>query len=353
MAWQDIESLLDRFIANGMGSAAAASVWSKSGVSWEYLTGKTRQDHLGVPIDENAYFDLASLTKVFATTTLIARYIDQKRLSFEDDVRDVLTDLYWSKKVDTRVGSLLKHQSGLQAWIDVSKEPDEEAVLKKIASSDPAYEAFSTVLYSDLGFILLGVYLARRFGQTFDALAEANFANWFNGSSFVFCPKSKGISANATVATEDIPGRKGIIQGEVHDSNAYHMGGVAGHAGLFGTLDASMKIAKAWFMTYTGDSRVISKQTSRQFLSRYLAKNGRLWGMGWDIATPPKSLAGTKASKLTFGHVGYTGTSVYLDFERQAIVVLLTNCVHPKDDRTQISKLRPLFHDKVWSELDQ
>lgn len=354
MSWQEIQQHVDRSLRDGIGSAMACGVRTASGFAWEHHAGKTRQDDLGVSITSETLFDLASLTKVFATTTLLARYVDQGKLSMSEDLRSVLADLPWASGTDTTLHSILVHQAGFARWLDFSNASDKQEILRSIAQAKVEYAPTSTVIYSDLGFILLAEYLEKRFQRPLEDLVMNELQAISPELRFLYNPIEHGVDRHSIVATENTASRGGVIQGQVHDGNTWKLGGVSTHAGLFGSLKACLAFSELWLHTALGtNGKFLSRATADMFLRKYPAKDGQVRALGWDVATPPNSMAGKNVSLRAFGHSGYTGTSVFLDLEREAAVVLLTNRVHPKDEKTGIGRLRPAFHDMVWKELDR
>ena len=353
MAWSDLEDLLEAFVQAGAASAVAASVQTLGRREvFSFFYGNTRGDAEGRPIDPSTRFDLASLTKVFATTTHIARLVDQGRLDLAEDVRAEFPELSWNGGVDTRIDPILRHQAGFSWWMDFSRASSSQEVFRSIAANPPAYAPDTTSVYSDLGFILLGEFLARRYEEPLDRQVMRGFDETLGTHGFSYRPLDRGVPVSKIVATEQVLERGGAIQGVVHDRNTERLGGVAGHAGLFGTLDDCARLSMLWLRAVREESSWLSSSVAHAFLRRYRAKDGKARALGWDVPTQPGSMAGANVSDDAYGHSGYTGTSSWIDVRRGAVVVLLTNRVHPRDEKKAIAELRPAFHDAVWKELD-
>jgi CubicO group peptidase (beta-lactamase class C family) len=144
--------------------------------------------------------------------------------------------------------------------------------------------------------------------------------------------------------------RKRLLKGEVHDENAAAMGGVAGHAGLFGTAESVLAVSGLWLAAYLGESSLLDAKLVREFTSRQSKSPQSSWALGWDTPSVPSS-SGTHFSPQAFGHLGFTGTSIWIDPQRRLEVVLLTNRVHPSRKNDSIRAFRPLIHDLVYREL--
>jgi CubicO group peptidase (beta-lactamase class C family) len=208
------------------------------------------------------------------------------------------------------------------------------------------------VQYSDVGFILLGELVEMLSGTPFDEfchrevfaalqLADLRFLNLMR-------PQPNEVSY---ASTEHCPWRGRILTGEVHDENAWMMGGVAGHAGLFGTAHQVWQFAQRLLDGLHGRAWLVSTATLRTFTTRQGLPEGSTWALGWDTPTPGKSSAGRHFAPTAIGHLGYTGTSLWIDPEQQVIVVLLTNRVHPSRQRQGIRAFRPRIHDAVMQAL--
>jgi CubicO group peptidase (beta-lactamase class C family) len=153
-------------------------------------------------------------------------------------------------------------------------------------------------------------------------------------------------------ATERCPWRKRVLCGEVHDDNAYAMGGVAGHAGLFGAARDVDTVLGRLSACWSGTDEFIPQAVLREFWTRDTAVPQSTWTLGWDTPSPSASQAGTRFSPTTVGHLGFTGTSLWLDLERGRHVILLTNRVHPSRDNNAIKEFRPMIHDLINQAMD-
>ncbi|MGH7232923.1 MAG: serine hydrolase domain-containing protein, partial [Nitrospiraceae bacterium] len=205
-------------------------------------------------------------------------------------------------------------------------------------------------LYSDLGFILLGLLVERLTGRSLAAFCRERVYDPIGVRSLRFMNGRNDEEPMALVAaTEDDPWRGRILQAEVHDENAYALGGVAGHAGLFGTATGVAAITGLWLENCRGKTGFLLPDLVRRFVSRQ-ATPGSSWGLGWDTPSPPSS-SGRHFSSRAFGHLGFTGTSIWIDPRCDLEVVLLSNRVHPTRRNTAIQKFRPMIHDVVYEQM--
>ena len=160
------------------------------------------------------------------------------------------------------------------------------------------------------------------------------------------------VPEHSFASTEDCPWRNKVIQGEVHDENAHALGGYSGHAGLFGTVDEVYGIVNLLRGHYLGERQdYLRPETVRDFFARQDRVKGSTWALGWDTPSPEGSSSGRFFSKNSVGHLGFTGTSVWMDLERDAIVILLTNRIHPTRANMRIREFRPKLHDLIMEEL--
>ena len=303
-------------------------------------------------------YDLASITKVIATATMAMILADRKRLDLDHPVAQSLPDFVppfdtatgplWDARNEVTVRHLLAHTSGLPAYEQFFLRAREKAHVIEEALALPLEEPpGQQTLYSDVGFILLGEVLERAAGESLDAFCQREIFGPLGMHSTCFNPPAEQ-RARIAPTEQDDAFRKRLIHGEVHDENAWVMGGVAGHAGLFGT--AGDLAAFSQMMLNEGRSngkQIIPPATIREFTR---ARQGSPRGLGWDKPSEPSS-SGRYFSPSAFGHLGYTGTSMWLDPEKNLFVILLTNRVHPSRSNEAIKDIRPLVHDAVVEAL--
>ncbi len=302
-------------------------------------------------VREDTLYDIASLTKVVATTSMAMMLVDAGRLDLDKPVRDFIPRFLGGAKDRVSVRHLLTHSSGLDWWAPLYTDTrGRAAFLERILAMDLVYEPGSKSLYSDLGLILLGEVLERVAGEALDDFARKRLFEPLGMRATLFRP---GPELRARIApTEDDPWRARVLQGEVHDENAHALGGVAPHAGLFSTAPDLARFAQ--MLLYGGvfeHQRLVSRETLERF-TRRAGIPGSSRALGWDTPSEGSS-AGTLLSARAFGHTGFTGTSLWLDPERELFVLLLTNRVHPTRDNQAIREVRPAVADAVVRALAQ
>ena len=321
--------------------------------------GRLTRDAKAPAVTADTIYDMASLTKVVVTTPSAMMLVQQKRLDLDAPVARYLPELLAAAKSDPNptwrarvtVRMLLLHDSGLPAHRDFYKEAKGyDAVLAKVFAEPLVHEPGTQVEYSDLGFIMLGEIIQRLTGETLEQFAKAHIFTPLGMKDSLYNPP---VSLRPRIApTEfDADFRKRLLRGEVHDENAWAMGGISGNAGLFST--AGDLTAFAQMMLNGGiyaHHRLLTSATIEQFTQRQTVGNSART-LGWDVPTPPTSSAGHFFSPESFGHTGFTGTSLWIDPERQLFVVLLTNRVNPTRTDEQIRQVRPAVHDAILQAL--
>jgi CubicO group peptidase (beta-lactamase class C family) len=307
-------------------------------------------------------YDLASLTKAVVTSIVTMQLVDRGTLSLDGRVSALLPDFQGPGKEAVTLRQLLCHASGLPAhrpfWAAVSAAASERWAISLMAAHEPLeYPPGARSLYSDLGFILLGWLVERAAGLRLDVqaargifqplgLASTTYVNLADSEARARLLANRSVAATQLCAT-----RRRIVLGEVDDLNAYAMGGIAGHAGLFsdaGDLGILAGALCAAWKSPTG-SNIVSREVIREFWAPAGVPDST-WRLGWDGPALEGSQAGSRLSRAAVGHLGFTGCSLWIDPERELWVVLLSNRVHPAppsegDDRFR--RLRPRLHDAV------
>jgi CubicO group peptidase (beta-lactamase class C family) len=321
-------------------------------------------------MDLDALFDLASLTKPVATLTLLAQALSapNPRLSLDDRLDRWLPDARGTGLGQATLGQLVSHTSGAPAWLDFwgatagVHDPAERTSLVRARVLHTPLErpAGTAAVYSDLGYMSLGWVLEALHGEPLDRRFLGSVAAPL-GLQAAFRRISLGMGGDgASVATEVVARRcpQGLaLQGEVHDDNCAALDGVAGHAGLFATADDVLTWAQAWLRALRSEShRRVGPLSLAPQLVRHLVATpgvvGTTWRHGFDTPTRPGSSAGDQVPSDAFGHLGFTGTSVWCSPGRDLAVVMLANRVHPTSAVVEgIRKLRPALHDSLWAVL--
>jgi CubicO group peptidase (beta-lactamase class C family) len=311
--------------------------------------GRFTFDGTSPPVEVETIFDLASLTKVVATTSMAMILYERGLLDLEMPVVGILPEFRGdhSRRSAVTFRQLLAHSSGLPAY--------ERLFLRANSREELLRETFSVPLkndpgthaeYSDVGFILLGVALERLGGESIDRFCQREIFGPLGMSHTAFNPPAAWKTRIAPTA-DDQTFRKRIIQGEVQDENASVMGGVAPHAGLFATASDIATFANAML---NGGAPIIRPETLALFTRREESPAGTSRALGWDTPSKP-SQSGKYFSAASFGHLGYTGTSLWVDPERKVSVTLLTNRTWPDCTNQAIKEVRPPFHDAVMEAL--
>jgi beta-glucosidase-like glycosyl hydrolase/CubicO group peptidase (beta-lactamase class C family) len=316
--------------------------------------GRQTYDANSPTVTADTIYDAASLTKPVATSTLVAMQVEAGHIGLDLPVARYIPEWNdgsnpeWRKTITVR--NLLTHTSGLPAHKDYflalhSKREFIAAICKEPLEYAPG----SKTVYSDLGFILLGEILERATGETVDQLAQEDIFAPLQMTSTTFNP-SKNIWPRIAPTENDTSFRKRLLQGEVHDENSFALGGVAGHAGMFTT--ASDLAAFCQMMLNGGvyaHHRMLNRATISMFTApQTVAGNART--LGW-MSPTPNSSSGKYFSPRSYGHLGYTGTSIWIDPDRKLFVILLTNRVNPSRENDKITAVRPAVHDAVVESL--
>jgi serine-type D-Ala-D-Ala carboxypeptidase len=296
-------------------------------------------------------FDLASLTKVVATTSMAMVLYERGLLDLEMPLVSVVpefkTDDARRRRITLRM--LLAHSSGLPGYEKLFlKTHDRDELLSAAFKIPLKHDPGSTAEYSDIGFIILGVALERLAQDALDHFCRQEVFGPLGMARTTFDPPLHWWSSIPPTA-DDKAFRERIIQGEVQDENASVMEGVAGHAGLFSTAEDLATFAHTMLQ---GGRPIVRPETLALFTRRESAPAGTARTLGWDTPSG-HSQSGKYFSAQSFGHLGYTGTSLWIDPERQLSVILLTNRTWPDCKNEAIREIRPAFHDAVVEALEQ
>lgn len=300
------------------------------------------------PMSSQTIFDLASLTKVVSTTSAIMRLVDEGKLRLSNQVAKYLPGFNQGDKSNITISNLLQHNSGLPGWKKFYEIcPTAESVMDSIYAVSPIRKPADTTIYSDLGFILLGKLVENVSGTRLDQYVDSVFFKPMLMNQTMFNPPD-GIRGQIAPTEIDTIWRRSSkpIQGSVHDENASFLGGVSGHAGLFSTA-SDLAIFSQMILNggiYSGQ-RYLKEETVRLFTKRQSDMSTR--ALGWDTRNPNRSWSGNLLSPKTFLHTGFTGTSIAIDPDRNLIIILMTNRVHPTRNSEKIHSLRPKVHDAV------
>ena len=305
------------------------------------------------PMTKDTIFDLASLTKPLGTTLAVMRLIQNDQIGLEDPLGQILPEFADTDKAGIKLKNLLYHDSGLPDYRPYYKtlkriaRDSRKSSLKKLLVQEPLVNPIGkTVVYSDLGFMILAWVVEHVAGQRLDHFVAEEIYQPLGLNHLFFISRNPAESRGHFAATENCPWRKKILEGQVHDENADVIGGVAGHAGLFGTAANIYRLLIELLSIYRGQRK--SALFHRDLLHRFFKRlPGTDKALGFDTPSATGSSCGRGFSQNSVGHLGFTGTSFWMDLEQSVIVILLTNRVHPSRENESIKKFRPVLHDTV------
>jgi len=361
------------------------------------------QDALGLAVVDpekiqtrlDTIYDLASLTKPLITGLLCAKLIERGTISLSDKIATYIEECDFEEKREITIKNLLTHTSGLDAWkpfymISNSKSEISNLIVSEELKAKPN----ERVIYSDLNFFILAFLLEKFYGESLDKIAKKEIFEPLNLRNTFFNPakglqkriaasekgneyekqtciemgylkptaaadRSASVSPASNALCSNPPPHAGgsdifrteMIWGEVHDGNAYFMGGVAGHAGLFSTAADVFKIAQQFLPNYT---QILQPETCRLFRTNYTKGMNEARSIAFQLAETKDSTAGSKMSPESFGHLGFTGTSLWIDPVKERVFILLTNRTHNRElPFVNINAVRRRFHDLAIGFLDK
>jgi CubicO group peptidase (beta-lactamase class C family) len=342
-------AVLERGLADRAYPGAYAVVGSRSTIYSSLGVGQLDWASSPAP-DEHTLWDLASLTKVVGTTTAVMQLWDKKLIDLDAPVVRYLPDFAAPGKEGVTVRHLLTHSSGLPAWRPLYTEASTPAEAIALAMATPLDTVpGARMVYSDIGLILLGQIVERLSGEGLDVYLERHVFRPLGMTSTMFRPSAELLTRIAP--TEMDPWRGRLIRGEVHDENAYRLGGISAHAGLFSSASDLARFARMMLRHGELDRvRVVSVAAIDSFTRvQNAALSNR--ALGWEVPSGTNS-AGHRLSPRSFGHTGFTGTSIWVDPDRDVFVILLTNRVNPTRENRRIGAVRTQLADAVAAALD-
>jgi len=366
-----VDRAIDKSIASAeIPGAVVGAQMPKDGETLEYFSerGLAVLQPERIPMTRRTIFDLASLTKPLATTTAILLLVDEGAVELDAPVAKYLPLFSERGKEAVTIRHLLTHSSGLKPWrayheLFLQKErktgetligtPEARtSVIDRTIRSALVHEPSEAAVYGDLDFIVLGAVVEAVGGQRLDDFCRERIFGPLEMSDTFFIPIGHDApplpepTKRRIAATENCPWRDRVLWGEVHDPNASVMGGVAGHAGLFSTVDDVVKFGRIIIDVWHGRSEALPREPLRQFLTRQSLPVSSDWALGWDTPTEGASSSGKHFSKNSVGHLGFTGTSLWIDLDREIVIALLTNRVHLIAKKSRFG-LRPIVHDAI------
>lgn len=357
-------SALERAVADRVAPGFVAGIWScaQPDLFRAAAFGVRRWQPTEQPISVETIFDLSSVSKIFGTTALLATLIEQGRLKWSTSLQDIFP-LYPYREIQLK--HLLSHTAGFVAWQplwerlrerfsgkkleNVPVEDRQRAMREIVLNIAPEVPIETRVLYSDISFLLLGFAIEEVTGLALDlAVTELLWKPMGIEHSYytrVTASPTRQIDEKVA-ATEISAWRGGLLQGQVHDDNTWAMGGYAGHSGAFGNARDLLFFARRLMTGY------LPLRIRDEMWTRVDWPVGCERALGWDTPSEKSSLLGDLMSRRSVGHWGFTGTSLWIDRDREIAVTLLSNRVHPTRDNNLMKQFRPVFHDALVTDFD-
>jgi CubicO group peptidase (beta-lactamase class C family) len=358
--WRHVTGFLDSAVATGAAPGAVLGV-TLAGNRFVYATGVMGQDET-TPPGPTTIYDLASLTKVVGLATAAMLAVDDSRFELDARVQRYVPEFTGAGKERVTIRMLLAHTSGLPAWRPLFREARTRAEAFALADSTPLDSAPGTAaVYSDLGAIVLTQVIEAVYHERIDSLLDRRVYQPLGMTSIRFLPPPSERARIAPTEMDLLRGR--VLRGEVHDENAAIMDGVSGHSGLFGSVTDLLTFAE-WMLkgwkegSERGKAATIpmpvvpsfNRSLAQEFTRRQDLVPGSSRALGWDTPAPGGS-AGSLLSRQSFGHTGYTGTSLWIDPDHQLAIVLLSNRVNPTRENQRWAPARARIADLVMTTL--
>ena len=358
--WHPAIDFLDSAVAAGAAPGAVLAV-SYRGTRFLHGAGQLGADE-PEPVQGSTIYDLASVTKVVALTTALMFAVDDRLVDLDAPVQRYVPAFAGAGKERVTVRMLLTHSGGFPAWRPLFREVSTRNAAFALADTTPLEAPPGTrETYSDLGAILLTQLVESVFGERLDTLLARRLFQPLGMSSTGYLPPAAW--RDHIAPTEMDPWRGRMLQGEVHDENAAVLGGVSGHAGLFASADDLLTFAE-WLLEQTvstSDSSSglrpterpsVRSSTIREFTRRQSLVPGSTRALGWDTPAPEGS-SGRLLSPSSFGHTGFTGTSLWIDPEHRLAIILLSNRVNPTRDNPRWAPVRGKIADLVMTTVSE
>jgi len=356
---EKLTDLLERGVIEGVYPGAVLLIAEKGRIFFLKETGNLSIIPGVLPMKKDTIFDLASLTKPLAATIAVMGLVNDGRISLDQPLSELIKTDNLGDKHALTLRLILSHCAGFKDWMPfyydlVKYSPDtrKKILREKIIEQPLQYPQGTGALYSDLGFMILEWVVEAVSGQTLRDFVHRNFYTPMGLKRTYLSDGAPPFNIEEYAATEDCPWRNRIIRGEVHDENAYAVGGYSGHAGLFGTAEEIFVIINMLREHYLGKRNdFFSPDITRQFFVRQEIVKGSTWALGWDTPAAENSSAGKYISPHSVGHLGFSGTSLWMDLERDILTVFLSNRVHPTRNNLKIRTFRPVLHNLIFKEM--
>ena len=356
-----IKEFVEKGVAEGVYPGAVLLIAKNGNIVFFEETGHLTLITEPVPMKKDSIFDLASLTKPLGVTPAIMRLVEYNKIDLDQPLSEIIKTCPLKDKKGITLRQLLCHSAGFADWkpfyLDLVKHDlsiRKSLLREMIVEDELAYRPGKDCVYSDLGFMLIEWVIEEVSGTDLNYFMVRNFfeplalKRVFFNTGILPRPFKK----DDIVATEDCAWRKRMIQGETDDENGYSLGGYSGHAGLFGAAEEIfivVNMLREHFLGKRGD--YFKPETVREFFKRQGVVRGCTWALGWDTPSSQGSSSGRYFSSKSVGHLGFTGTSIWMDLDKDIVIIFLTNRVHPTRDNQKIKIFRPALHDTVMEEI--
>ncbi|MFW5787299.1 MAG: serine hydrolase domain-containing protein [Halanaerobiales bacterium] len=352
---QMVSELMNKEQKNGTFPGAVLAITDEKKLIYQQAFGFAQIEPQKRVMNKDTIFDLASLTKVVATTISVMHLIEYGKINLWDYLKEYFPNIP-EEKEELTIYHLLTHTSGYQAIVRLwDKDMNYEQKIEYILNLPLEANIGKRVEYSDPNFILLGDLVKRVSGKNLNHYFSEYISEKLNMGKTCFNPlQNLSDSKNNFAATEYCDWRERYMIGEVHDENAFSLGGISGHAGLFSTSSDLVNFVQMILNkgTYQGKN-VLSSSTIMTMTSCWTENFEQKRGLGWDLIKNYRSSGGVLFSGKAFGHTGFTGTSIWIDPVKKLGVILLSNRVHPSRDNVQIISLRPRLHNLIVNVLER
>ncbi len=356
-----VTSLFEEALKKGIFPGAAAGYIflegsRKRGKIWTFGTTDLSQEH---KITTATFFDLASLTKPLVTVLSLLAVMEEKGFDVKTPLKKLIGQSIPSYMEEIQLGQLMDHSSGLpgyrpyfQELIRLGEQQDrKERIIDRILGENLEYPTSYRHVYSDLGYILLGRIVEDITGSPLDIFWSERILKPLGlQKKLLFKPEQVIKNTSLFAATENCPWLGLMLSGTVHDENCRSIGGVAGHAGLFGTINGVLQLCEHLLRQFR-DEEEHPAYSNKQLRKILLRHDHSPWAYGFDTPSTRGSSSGHLFSRQSVGHLGFTGTSFWIDLSKGISIVLLTNRVHPTRENEQIKIFRPMFHDTIMRHL--
>lgn len=369
-----VENATEEAVKQGVFPGAVLLIGRGEDVIYERAFGWRNLLPDRTPMRSSTIFDLASLTKPLATTLAIMLLVNDNKVQLDDQVSQLVPTFRPVANNRTKIRHLLNHTSGLPAWKPyyedaihcamsgkigfIGSYAAKNYILEQVHREAPLSEPGTQAVYSDLGFMVLGEIIETISGAHLEAFFHQRISQPLKLRSTTFrdltqFPTWRNQPKEDEFApTELCPWRKRVLCGEVHDDNAFAMGGVAGHAGLFSSAHDIHTLVAQLDRCLRGCDSFLPQRLVQEFFTKDDSVPHFTHALGWDTPSPKNSSSGMHFSRRSVGHLGFTGTSLWWDLEKNCHIILLTNRVHPNRNNEKIKQFRPKIHDLIMQAIN-